>query len=753
MDEQPTPPTPEIPAAWYPDPSGGAGQRWWDGTKWTEHVHPAGADAAPNAASVAGATGGEAADGTAPAPKRSRRGLVIGLIAGGTAVLLVAGTVIGLNVAGVFGGDDLTTVGGYDYAAPMLDLERDHEFEFRAAYDLEAKASEVGAEEFDTDFAFEVFTDAALSKHAPIMVNQWNDTVTISAQEDAEARYADSDAFEGREAESPRIRDVGEAYGAWGLNATYYLVQHLDEQGAELDRPRVTPFTVQHELEAPTVTFATDGGTGNLSVAWQAVEGASSYLVVASSTNGNTREISVVGETDGETTWSTTDAVFDMNEGSKATWAIEQNVGLQLFDRSADELENDATAYQMAELLRSAEFDLGVIATDGTSYSPYISYDGLSVAGDLPFTRAEGATDELYPDRIVGVANLQSVPTKFAFTSLDGATRQSVAYADPAAVVEYPDYSAVGIRGKGTDLGMWLNLERGVDVAAEIAAFNARAEAEAPTTGGGVELVSAPVDEMIDQFEPSTTAPATDLPVVASNDFTRYLAANLIDRQQAIDVSAYVGAPGMPSLDDAIQEATEQNPYVVGVDGYGASDGILYVTYTASADDLAANRDATYAKAQEVVAEVITDGMGDAEKVTALNDWITANAEYDYEALAAKEALGSVPDAEAAAWQASGALVDGSAVCAGYAYAFEALALEAGLDAVVVTGDVTAGGRHAWNKVSIDGRWLAVDTTWNDDEAANQYLMITDAEFTGPAERTEDIFWMQDSRIGDYAAK
>lgn len=31
---------PEIPAGWYPDPSGGEGQRWWDGGQWTEHVHP-----------------------------------------------------------------------------------------------------------------------------------------------------------------------------------------------------------------------------------------------------------------------------------------------------------------------------------------------------------------------------------------------------------------------------------------------------------------------------------------------------------------------------------------------------------------------------------------------------------------------------------------------------------------------------------------------------------------------------------------
>lgn len=28
-----------IPAGWFPDPAGGASQRYWDGRAWTEHVH------------------------------------------------------------------------------------------------------------------------------------------------------------------------------------------------------------------------------------------------------------------------------------------------------------------------------------------------------------------------------------------------------------------------------------------------------------------------------------------------------------------------------------------------------------------------------------------------------------------------------------------------------------------------------------------------------------------------------------------
>ena len=38
---EPTPPAAATPpAGWYADPSGTGGMRWWDGTVWTENVHP-----------------------------------------------------------------------------------------------------------------------------------------------------------------------------------------------------------------------------------------------------------------------------------------------------------------------------------------------------------------------------------------------------------------------------------------------------------------------------------------------------------------------------------------------------------------------------------------------------------------------------------------------------------------------------------------------------------------------------------------
>ena len=44
---EPPPPTAGPPPGWYPDPYGGPGYRWWDGTTWTEHA--SGGEGDPNA--------------------------------------------------------------------------------------------------------------------------------------------------------------------------------------------------------------------------------------------------------------------------------------------------------------------------------------------------------------------------------------------------------------------------------------------------------------------------------------------------------------------------------------------------------------------------------------------------------------------------------------------------------------------------------------------------------------------------------
>ncbi|MCD7101384.1 DUF2510 domain-containing protein [Pseudoclavibacter sp. 13-3] len=74
--ENPTTP----PANWYPDPSQTGRLRWWDGTQWTDHTAP------DQQAGVPGYG--------APVPRKSKTGLIIGIVV--AAVVVLAGVGVGL---------------------------------------------------------------------------------------------------------------------------------------------------------------------------------------------------------------------------------------------------------------------------------------------------------------------------------------------------------------------------------------------------------------------------------------------------------------------------------------------------------------------------------------------------------------------------------------------------------------------------------------------------------------------------------
>ena len=71
--------------------------------------------------------------------------------------------------------------------------------------------------------------------------------------------------------------------------------------------------------------------------------------------------------------------------------------------------------------------------------------------------------------------------------------------------------------------------------------------------------------------------------------------------------------------------------------------------------------------------------------------------------------------------QAVGPLVDGEAVCDGYAKAFKYACDQKRIPCLIVVGTATNNigetGTHAWNYVQMeDGKWYQVDTDWDDPQ-------------------------------------
>ena len=300
-----------------------------------------------------------------------------------------------------------------------------------------------------------------------------------------------------------------------------------------------------------------------------------------------------------------------------------------------------------------------------------------------------------------------------------------------------------------------------------IANFNARSISEQAKTGAvltSVEDADRSIDvEKYRALTAATKTPKVDYPVFGTHPMVEHIAANMYAGELAIDVSKWRDEPGAPAPYAAYREAMTQNPLL----NYGSPlmqvDGQkIYIDYIFDQTDREAAMDLSYDKAKEVAASV--EGKSDEEKAKEINQWVVDNTEYDYDSLAelvgdqyfgsTSNPLGRIdPDSEYTAWSPIGVFRDGTAVCMGYAQAYTLIAREADLDSVIVIGDVTAGGGHAWNRVSIDGTWKSLDPTWNDSESSpNKYLLINESEYVDSATRTTDPAdnWILDINKSKY---
>ena len=113
--------------------------------------------------------------------------------------------------------------------------------------------------------------------------------------------------------------------------------------------------------------------------------------------------------------------------------------------------------------------------------------------------------------------------------------------------------------------------------------------------------------------------------------------------------------------------------------------------------------------AEQLLDSLALDGMTDYQKVKAIYDWMTANITYDYDNL--------YDSSYKLKFSAYAALVNGTAVCQGYAQLLYRLLLTVGVDCRVIVG--YANGDHAWNIVGLDGLYYNADATW--DAGAEDY--------------------------------
>ena len=133
------------------------------------------------------------------------------------------------------------------------------------------------------------------------------------------------------------------------------------------------------------------------------------------------------------------------------------------------------------------------------------------------------------------------------------------------------------------------------------------------------------------------------------------------------------------------------------------------------------------------------------EKELYIHDYICENTVYD------EDAANELPGADKDSLSAYGALVNGKAICEGYAKAFELLCIKSGIPCNVVSG-IHSDVPHMWNIADLGDGVYYVDPTFDDGSSSSLihvYFNVT-KEFIS-ADRTFDAAFSPESDYGGEA--
>ncbi|MDD4211000.1 MAG: hypothetical protein PHC46_01220 [Clostridia bacterium] len=166
-----------------------------------------------------------------------------------------------------------------------------------------------------------------------------------------------------------------------------------------------------------------------------------------------------------------------------------------------------------------------------------------------------------------------------------------------------------------------------------------------------------------------------------------------------------------------------------------------------------------YESAKIILRQIIDDNMTDYEKMLAIFDYVNYSTIYDryvYSlAVGGGEGEGLLPEYKV--FYLEGVILDGVAVCDGIAKTIAFLANMEGIEAIKING--TAGTisntvGHAWNKVylEIDGvsDWYIIDATLGVSDGAEAY---TDANLNDAYDEGEDYVDSNSNGLYDYGSE
>ncbi|MFK0522963.1 transglutaminase domain-containing protein [Paenibacillus illinoisensis] len=592
----------------------------------------------------------------------------------------------------------------------------------------------------------------------------------------------------------------------WGGAPIYYIRLNYNpdaEKLTPLDQPMIIPFTVKSELPVPNLKYEIDKDK-RFTLTWDKVEGATEYKIYNRADRTVIFETNNVPLQGAEKAYNgsnplvvatTTETSFnDFNEDGKGGLGIinelttsYQNHGMKgeyyvtavSGDKESNFSNGVATAPLSNQLPMALKEQLYMKKLKNTNELPKTTsiehIDGSFSQGSIVYDTANVEISEFnetnIPFHIKGTAlksyvRVESV-TQDDLAKLDQQTvaESSNGLVEPKNDTPYVPAPDVPTIISNNDAPASETATESTPEESATTAIPAPEDEADTTTEEGSEQAPASNPEtteanLVDEQKSNTqqnveegnqeTVPEPtegDKLINADSALEEVLAKNMIAAEDKISLRAFPEAQNFTTLSDVVLKVMYQNPLILGVEGFEYNYGTLTLTihYNESADVIQKKQGEIIAKANEVVASIIKDGMKDDEKRKAIYDYLNDNAKYDDAALESAE-QNNFKNVDAQfndSFTTYGILVKGVGVCASYASVYKLLSDLSGLDSIVVTG-ASSGVPHAWNKVKIGNEWFHVDATNNLTNSGIPYFLYNANDETAASQETiaDKDYWI-----------
>ncbi len=207
------------------------------------------------------------------------------------------------------------------------------------------------------------------------------------------------------------------------------------------------------------------------------------------------------------------------------------------------------------------------------------------------------------------------------------------------------------------------------------------------------------------------------------------LKSELLLGSEEVDIKEY--NISKDEIVDLINEIINYTPEIFYYDGFrytyetsGGIVGSVRFNYSYSPVEIEVMKIELNNKIDWILSNVINDSMNDYEKELAIHDYIINNAVYDIDNL-------NNDTLKHSAYSMYGILIEGKAVCTGYAKTMQYFLDKFNIENQLIFGDAK-GQSHVWNLVELNGEYYHLDVTFDDPISAQEnilrrnYFNITD---------------------------